>query len=322
MSKWKQKLKAITLLNTFALGAMYVMNQMISSTSVLKNLLKPGSGKYYHWKFGNIFYRKIGSGKPLLLIHDLNPISSGYEWGKLEEKLSKIYTVYTIDLLGCGRSDKPGMTYTNYLYVQMISDFIKDIIGEKTDVAATGLSSSFVMMADYCNSSLFDQIMIINPTSLKKLKQIPDEKSKILKSIMFLPILGTTLYHIETNYRNIEYILTEQYIYNPFHIEQKHIDAYYEAAHHEFGNGKYLKASLDGSYLNCNIQSALNQSGKKIRILYGDKLDFEKKITEDYRKINPSISIVPMYNTKFLPQLETPEEMLRQIELFFSTNEK
>lgn len=314
MSKWKQKIKVITLLNTFALGAMYVMNQMISSTSVLKNILKPGSGKYYHWKYGNIFYRKSGSGNPLILIHDLNPISSGYEWTKTEEKLSKTHTVYTIDLLGCGRSDKPGMTYTNYLYVQMISDFIKDIIGEKVDVAATGLSSSFVIMADHCNHDLFHQIIMINPTSIKKMNRVPDEKSKVLKTIMCIPIIGTFIYHIQTNYRNIEYALTEQYIYNPFHIEQKHIDAYYESAHHEFGNGKYLKASLDGQYLNCNIQTALKQSDKKISILYGEKSDCEKRIIEEYCAINSSITSTPLFNTKFLPQLETPDEFYRQTE--------
>lgn len=315
MSKRKQKLKTVTLLNAFALGAMYVINQTISSTAILKNLLKSGSGKYYHWKFGNIFYRKSGSGKPLLLIHDLDPISSGYEWGKLEEKLSKNYTVYTIDLLGCGRSDKPGMTYTNYLYVQMISDFVRDVIGEKSaiTVAATGLSCSFVTMADYSNSGLFDRILMINPTSLKQLNQIPNETAKIRKSIMFLPIIGTMIYHMETNYRNIEYILTEKYIYNPFHMDQKHIDAYYESAHRESGKGKYLKASLDGFYLNCNIQAALGKCGHKIHILYGDKLEFEKKAVEDYRKINPSITGTPIYNTKFLPQLETPEELYHQM---------
>lgn len=315
------KRKAFTQLNTFALGAMYAINRTISSRAILKNLLKSGNGKYYHWKFGNIFYRKSGSGKPLLLIHDLNPISSGYEWGKLEEKLKKNHTVYTIDLLGCGRSDKPGLTYTNYLYVQMISDFIKEIIGEKTDVAATGLSSSFVMMADHSNSGLFDQILMINPVSLKQLNQIPDEKSRIQKSILFCPIIGTMIYHMDTNYRNIEYILTEKYSYNPFHVEQKQIDTYYESAHLGFGKGKYLKASLDGLYLNCNIQTALLKSKRRIRILYGDKLESEKKIVEDYRKINPQIAGIPIYQAKFLPQSETPEELYGQIERVLSSEE-
>lgn len=63
--------------------------------------------------------------------------------------LAKHHTVYTMDLIGCGRSDKPKITYTSYLYVQLINDFIKDIIHEKTDIIAAGNSCSIVVQA--CN---------------------------------------------------------------------------------------------------------------------------------------------------------------------------
>ena len=55
----------------------------------------------------------------------------------------KDHTVYTIDLLGFGRSEKPNLTYTNYLYVQLVTDFIQNIIGEKTDIIASNESISF-----------------------------------------------------------------------------------------------------------------------------------------------------------------------------------
>ena len=94
-------------------------------------------GSYYEWKFGKIYYTKKGDGKPLLLIHDLTTSSSAYEWNKVIDKFSKTNTVYCLDLLGCGRSDKPNLTYTNYLYVQLLTDFIKHVIGDKTDIIAT-----------------------------------------------------------------------------------------------------------------------------------------------------------------------------------------
>ena len=89
MSKLKYKLKHLFVLNTIALGAMHTVNQIISSSATVKNILKPDVGKFHHWKLGNIFYRKIGSGSPLLLIHDLNCSSSGFEWSQLEHKLSR-----------------------------------------------------------------------------------------------------------------------------------------------------------------------------------------------------------------------------------------
>ena len=58
-----------------------------------------------------ILYTKKGSGSPVLLIHDIVPGACGYEWNRIEEELAMEHTVYTIDLLGCGRSEKPGVTY-------------------------------------------------------------------------------------------------------------------------------------------------------------------------------------------------------------------
>ncbi len=65
------------------------------------------------------------------MIHDMLPGASGYEWNQIEEQLSSDHTVYTLDLLGCGRSEKAGITYTNFVYVELISNFIKDVIKEK-----------------------------------------------------------------------------------------------------------------------------------------------------------------------------------------------
>ena len=66
--------------------------------------------------------------------------------------------VYTIDLLGCGRSEKLNMTYTNYLYVQLISDFIKSEIGHRVNVIATGEAASIPVMACANNPELFDPV--------------------------------------------------------------------------------------------------------------------------------------------------------------------
>ena len=45
MSKLKHKMKVLLTVNLFAVGIMHAVNQMIASSAVLKNILKPGSGK-------------------------------------------------------------------------------------------------------------------------------------------------------------------------------------------------------------------------------------------------------------------------------------
>ena len=150
----KKNIRHFFLLTALAAGTIHLVNRFIDMTAEMKNILKTESGSYYHWKNGSIFYTKRGSGSPLLLIHELNPIASSYEWCRLVKKLENHYTVYTIDLLGCGRSDKPYLTYTNYLYVQLLTDFIHDVIGERPDVVTTGNSISFAVLAQNMNPNL------------------------------------------------------------------------------------------------------------------------------------------------------------------------
>ena len=90
--------------------------------------------------------------------------------------MSEDHTVYAIDLLGCGRSEKPNMTYTNYLYVQLVNDFIHAVIEEKTDVIATGDSLSFVIMGCQMESKYYDKIIGVTPTDLYGLAKAPGRR--------------------------------------------------------------------------------------------------------------------------------------------------
>ena len=134
--KTKNKLITALLLASGAAAGTALLNKYLKITATSKNLLSESQSLCYKWRFGNIHYTKTGTGKPLLLIHDLDYASSGVEWEYLIPMLKDNYTVYTIDLLGCGRSEKPNLTYTNFLYVQLINDFIKSEIGRRTNVIA------------------------------------------------------------------------------------------------------------------------------------------------------------------------------------------
>ena len=185
-------------------AAIYTYNKFIEKTASQNNLLSDKDGQYYKWKYGNVFYTKHGTGSPVLLIHDTDSAASSAEWSKLYSKLVKNHTVYAIDLLGCGRSDKPALEYTNYLYVQMILSFMKDVIQEKTTIVASNISASFVIMANHMDSSLFEKIILINPASLNQLDMIPDKLSKIKKTIIQLPFIGTFVYNIMNNSDHID----------------------------------------------------------------------------------------------------------------------
>ena len=122
--KTRNKLLTLLILSAGAATTTALINKAIKLSATSRNVLGEPEALCYKWRLGNIHYTKCGSGKPILLVHDLSPASSSYEWKNLAGKLAESYTVYTIDLLGFGRSEKPNLTYTNYLYVQLLCEFI------------------------------------------------------------------------------------------------------------------------------------------------------------------------------------------------------
>lgn len=313
----KNKLLTLLILSSSAIATTAFINKYIKISAGSKNLLEDPQSLCYRWRFGTIHYTKVGSGKPLLLIHDLDAASSGYEWNQVISSLKEEYTVYTIDLLGCGRSEKPCLTYTNYLYIQLISDFIKSEIGHRTDVMATGRSAALAIMACSNYNELFDRLLLINPESILSCSQIPGKYAKIYKTMLDLPILGTLLYHIAFSKQSLKELFSTKYFYNPYLVKEDHINSYYEAAHLGY-SPKSIYASVHSNYTKNNIIYALKKIDHSIYLIGGSGTKYAKDILEEYISYNSSIEYTLIRNSKALPQLENPVEFLSAVKMFFS----
>ena len=310
-------LKKIIVATVLVGGAMYAANEYIMKCSTAKNLLKKDDGKYYSFKYGNIFYKVSGEGEPVLLIHDINECSSGMEWFYLEKKLSKTNKVYTIDLLGCGRSDKPKLSYNSFLYVQLINDFIKEVIGEPTNIIATGKSVAPVVMATKLQEELVDRIMLINPTDLAELNNVPSTFDKVKKYVFNTPIIGTFIYHMIHTKDCIFNSFVNEYFSDSFADFSEISEYYYESAHKDRSGSKYLYSSLQYGGLNLNINHGVKVLDKDIIIISGDDYYESEYVPEEYAELNDNIECISITDTSFLPQLEAPTKVMDIIEEYW-----
>lgn len=306
----KNKLSFYVKLAASCTAGLFLFNKLITIKSTSKERLYSNNSNFFNWKFGRMFYTVNGTGSPILLIHDLSCDSSDYEWNNIVNELSKKYTVYTLDLIGCGRSDKPNLTYTNYLYVQLISDFVKNVIKQKTTIIANGLSSSICTMVCYIEPQLVDNLILVNPTSLKKLSKIPNSCSKLVKKTIELPLLGTFLYNIYSSELSIRKKFQKKIFYNKKKFSKKIAQTYCEAAHLNGTSSKYVLSSLSANFINTNINHALKQINNNITIVVGEHVPDSQHIIGSYTSLNPSIEVDIIPDTKYLPQLEDPQAFL------------
>lgn len=327
MKKYQKALAAIGTLVTAGLAGMHYANRIIAKKACEEELLFNQEGNYYSFRFGNIFYTKQGSGQPLLLIHELNPACSHIEFKAIVEELSAQYTVYTMDLLGCGRSDKPAITYTAYLYVQMVNDFIKNVIGEPTHVIVSGMASSPVLLACSIEPDLYGKIICINPPSLQAGNKIPTPTLRMLKTLIEVPILGTFIYNLHVNQKAIERKLEKEIFYHPptgqmssYLLRQKKKCAafLYEGSHLNGYGSKYLYSSLRARYLNVNTFQALSNIDHSIYVIMGKEEPDARERTREYRDCNCSIETALIPRTKHVPHLENPSRFLNLCQIFFN----
>lgn len=315
MNKW-QKAGLAAGLAGVTLSAMHMINKRIFSSSISRGVTNDSRRAFFQWKLGNIAYTKTGSGSPLLLVHDLMPCSSSYEWKHISASLAKNHTVYSIDLLGCGHSDKPNITYTTYLYVQMLSDFIKKVIGRRTDVIASGNSIPMVVMTCYSDNTLFNKLILINPPGPGSAARIPLKNMNLMRSVLNAPVLGTCIYNICMRKKKIEQDFSEEFFSYRKQASRDILNAYHESAHLAGSGAKYLYTSILCRYTDVSIARALSEINNSIFIIGGGMVNRISTIIRSYVDVNPAVEFCVMENTGKLPQLENPKALLKHLKIY------
>ena len=313
MNKWK-KLGVAAGVAGSAAFITYLINRVIFSTSVSLEVTDTNDRQTFNWKFGDISYRVKGSGSPLLLVHDLTPISGAYEWNKVFDELSKEHTVYAIDLIGCGYSSKPSITYTAYLYVQLLEDFIKNVIGRRTDVIATGDSAPIVIMACHNNDSLFNKLILINPEDFESCSHIPGKRMNIFRKLLNTAIIGNSIYNMAFSKAAITKLCQNRLFYSC--ASSSVINALHETAHLGGFGARHLYASTKCHYTSVNITKALAAINNSIFVITGDNAVNMKRTTAEYIETNPVIESAVIPRSRHLPQLERPVRLINQLRIY------
>ena len=129
-------------------------------------------------------------------------------------------------------------------------------------------------------------------------------------------MIGTFIYHLFSNKTSIERAFLKTYFYNHEEIKEKYIYNYLEAAHLGGYNSKYGFASYAGKYMYMNILHELKEINNSILMIGGEKEKDIKTTIENYKYYNASIEDAYISDTKHLPHMEAPDEILKQLGMF------
>ncbi|CAI9755959.1 unnamed protein product [Fraxinus pennsylvanica] len=148
--------------------------------------------KKWVWKGNTINYfvypegNNDSSNPPLLLIHGFG--ASVAHWRRNIPTLAQSYTVYAIDLLGFGASDKPaGFAYSMEVWAEMILDFLDEIVQRPAILMGNSVGSlACVIAAAESTRTLVRGLVLLNCAGGMNNKAIVDDwRIKLLLPLLW-----------------------------------------------------------------------------------------------------------------------------------------
>ena len=190
--KVKGKLLTTGLVVGGVLGTLSVVNRLTESMAGELHTVLTGEERRYPWKYGDMFYEVKGArdAKPLLLIHGFAPGASSFEWRKNIDVLATQFRVYVVDLLGFGLSDSPSIDYTPETFTDLISDFVREVIGKPTVVVAHGITCAYVVADAYRYPKLFEGLVLVTPLPAMLQEHTTSPLNAAWKFVLRTPVLG------------------------------------------------------------------------------------------------------------------------------------
>ncbi|HIA14363.1 MAG TPA: alpha/beta hydrolase [Nitrospirales bacterium] len=106
-----------------------------------------------------LVYTVTGNGPPIILLHGFG--AQGWMWEYQQEALAKYFTVYTLDLLGHGYSDRPHIAYTPDLFIDSVKGFMTELEMTRATLIGNSLGAGVAMGIALNYPHLTDKLVLI-----------------------------------------------------------------------------------------------------------------------------------------------------------------
>jgi pimeloyl-ACP methyl ester carboxylesterase len=271
----------------------------------LTNLIGGEEGGF-EWRGYRIAFTRRGSGPPILLVHGIHAAAWSYEWHDNAEDLAKSNTVYTIDLLGFGRSDRPSIRYSARLYISLISDFVHQVVAEPCVLVATSLSGAYAIVLAARDPERFPAICLIAPTGLVRLNRTASVGGEAGRLAVEAPIVGTAMFNGLVSRRSLRRWLERTYVDDTI-VTEDLVDIYYWTSHQR--GARHAPAAFLSGHLNIDVRQALRRLTQPSLLVWGE----EGSITpieefRGFRGVKPDFELAVLTSAGDLPHDERPDD--------------
>lgn len=269
-----------------------------------------GEAHFFRWKHGRVFYKTSGaenSGAPIVFIHGVGAGASNFMWRKNFDNLAKDFRVYAVDLLGFGFSDKPpAVPYSADLYVELITDFIREVSGSPVKIVGSSLGAAYAIRVADEHPELIKSMILNAPAGSDTLNRRPGMAGAAFYGLLQSPVLGTSFYNVMASERSIRDYARDTLFYDHHRVTNRLVANLY-ATSHQVGAQHAIAAFLSG-YLNTDTQSPFSRLTQPIVLVWG-KQDTTTPVERALalQEMNPRARLEVFDYCRMMPEQEQPE---------------
>ncbi|HET6360643.1 MAG TPA: alpha/beta hydrolase, partial [Gemmatimonadota bacterium] len=117
----------------------------------------------FPWRHADLFFTRVGTGPPALLLHDLYAGASADELAPLAGRLAGAVETTLLDLPGFGRSGRPRLRFGPDLFFDAIVEFVRHELDAPALLIGSGLSASYAVEAAVRLGRLALGVVLIAP---------------------------------------------------------------------------------------------------------------------------------------------------------------
>ena len=225
-----------------------------------------GENEWFDWLGRAIAYTRRGSGAPILLVHAIHAAASSHEWQSNVDALADVGTVYTIDLLGFGRSERPAVRYSAASYLHLLDDFARTVIGEPCVLVANSLSGAFAAALGAQDPERYPALVLVEPAGISSLSEPGDMGGEAARVVGDTRVVGTALFNLSVSHSRLRRWLERAYAARA-RITDGLVRQYYATSHQP--GARFAPAAFASRQLNIDVREAVRQLSQPTLLVWG-----------------------------------------------------
>jgi len=242
----------------------------------------------------------------VILLHGFG--TSTYTWRHNLTWIGTSRRIYSIDLLGFGKSDKPEIIYSPQVWANLVNEFMIARHIKKVSLIGHSLGGLVACRVALKFPEKLDRLVLVAPMGLRPVSQTPWR-------ISLTPVLGSLLTRFAFDKEQVEESLREDLYFDPTLVGKNDVEAYWKP--YSSAQARKVLAQVVRSSELWTLAGELDRIAVPTLIIWGDKdkmLDVAQAAA--FHKQIPDAKFIVLPACGHFPHEERPEDVNKGIRAF------